>query len=117
MSGRVSYLKGLAAEDSVVARYEAQGATILERRWRGAGGEIDLIVRLGVDVVFVEVKASATADAAAHALSERQIARLFAAAEAFLGTLPTGSLTHTRFDVALVDGAGQVTILENALIG
>ena len=117
MSGQRSYLKGLAAEDAVARNYESRGATVLARRWRGAGGEIDLILRLGADAVFVEVKASATTDAAAQALSDRQIGRLFATAEEFLGTLPTGQLTQTRFDVALVDSAGNVTILENALIG
>lgn len=117
MSGRGSYLKGLAAEDSVARHYRTLGAQELARRWRGQGGEIDLILRMGEEIVFVEVKASKSADRAVLTLSERQVARLFAAAGEYLGTLPTGQLTPMRFDVALVDGAGEVKILENALTG
>ena len=42
---------------------------------------------------------------------------LFATAEEYLGTLPSGNLTDVRFDVALVDGHGQVSVLENAFCG
>ena len=32
------------------------GAAIVERQWHGAGGEIDIIARMGRRMVFVEVK-------------------------------------------------------------
>ena len=85
-----------------------------ERRWRGSAGEIDLIVEDGAGLVFVEVKASEDFARAAEQLSERQMGRIYAAASEYLGLMPTGQATETRFDVALVDGVGRVEILEAA---
>ena len=48
-------------------------------------------------------------------LSPAQTRRLFAAASEYVGRLPTGQLTPMRFDVALVEQAGQIQIIENAL--
>lgn len=116
MSGLTSYLSGKAAEDSVLRAYSANGYRVLCRRWRGPGGEIDLVLSKGGEVVFVEVKASRSfADAAAH-LSRRQIGRLMASAEAALGFFAKGSLTPMRFDVALVDGSGRIDVIPNALM-
>nr|WP_090060741.1 YraN family protein [Celeribacter neptunius] len=104
------------AEESVARDYQARGFTLLEQRWRGAGGEIDLIFEKDGELVFVEVKASKTHARAALLLGPKQIARLSASAEDYIGHLPRGLLTPMRIDVALVDGAGQVEILENALM-
>lgn len=114
--GRMSYDFGLSAEATVARQYEANGFTLLEERWRGAAGEIDLIFRKGDEIVFVEVKASKSFSSAASHLRPKQIARLCAGAEAYIGRLPTGLLTPMRIDVALVDGIGRVEILENALM-
>lgn len=114
MSGARSFHAGFVAEEAVERVYERAGGAIVARRWRGSGGEVDLIVRDGTEVVFVEVKQSRThADAAAH-LSERQMARIYASASEFIAGEPAGQLTPVRFDVALVDGMGRIEILENA---
>lgn len=97
------------------ALYSRRGARILARRWRGEGGELDLILRQGEEVVFVEVKASRTIDRALASLSRRQITRILQSAAHFVGTLSTGSLTNMRFDVAAVDATGRIEIVENAL--
>ena len=116
MRGALCYQAGRVAEDTVAERYRRNGLTIAGRRWRGTGGEIDLIARDGEAVVFIEVKKSRSHARAAERLSQRQIARLFSAASEFLAGEPKGQLTEARFDVALVDGTGQVEILENALV-
>ncbi|WP_212525109.1 YraN family protein [Actibacterium sp. MT2.3-13A] len=116
MRGTTSYHAGRVAEDTVAERYRRQGLVIAGRRWRGAGGEIDLIARDGDAVIFIEVKKSRSHARAAERLGQRQIARLFSAASEFLAGEPKGQLTEARFDVALVDGMGQVEILENALV-
>ncbi|MFW2541297.1 YraN family protein [Primorskyibacter sp. 2E107] len=95
--------------------YERRGYPELCRRWRGKGGEIDLIFRNGEGLVFVEVKSSATLEKAARSLSAHQIARLHRSAEEFLGTQPRGTLTEMRFDVALVNRRGEISIIENAI--
>ena len=114
--GAVGYAQGLAAENQVERAYLNRGARLLERRWRGRSGEIDLIFEQDDDVIMVEVKSSRTHSRAAEKVLPRQIARLMRAAEEFLGTLPRGLLTPMRLDVALVDGTGHIEILENALM-
>lgn len=115
MSGAVSYHAGNAAELQVADLYVKRGMTIAARRWRGEGGEIDLVARDGNGLVFIEVKKSNTHARAAESLSMRQIRRLFDAAGEYMATCAAGLNTNARFDVALVDSVGQIEILENAL--
>lgn len=112
--GKAAFFAGAAAENGIAQDYERRGFTVARRRWRGAGGEIDLIVRDGSGLIFVEVKQAQNFERAARSLSARQMQRIYASAEEFLGTEPLGSLTNVRFDVALVDGQGQMQIIENA---
>jgi putative endonuclease len=114
--GEAAHHAGMAAESQVVRHYLRAGLSILCQRWRGQGGEIDLIARQGDRYVFVEVKASRDLATAASRLSMRQSRRLAAAAEEFLCGVTGGLNNDLRFDVALVDGQGRVAILENALI-
>jgi len=116
MSGATSYHNGCAAESAVERQYGASGYTTLATRWRGGGGEIDLILghpETG-EVIFVEVKKSHDFAAAAARVSARQIGRIMTSAAQFLGTQPNGQNTEARFDVALVNQSGAVEILENA---
>ena len=112
--GISAYASGQAAEARVAELYAGRGCEILERRWRSAAGEIDLILRDGDAVVFVEVKKSGTHDLAAQRLSRRQMDRICMAALLYTERFPTGSLTEMRFDAALVDACGRVDIIENA---
>ncbi|GHG88523.1 UPF0102 protein [Pseudodonghicola xiamenensis] len=112
--GLRAYLAGEAAEARIAQDYERRGFTIARRRWRGEGGEIDLIARLGDAVIFIEVKSARDFATAAGYLGTRQMARLYDAANEFLGNEPAGLLTEARFDVALVDGQGAFEIVENA---
>ncbi|WP_375174867.1 YraN family protein [Pseudooceanicola sp.] len=115
--GRVAYLSGLAAESSVERHYAACGMTCLDRRWRGPGGEIDLIFRDGDRIIFVEVKAAASHEAAASRIGQRQADRIAASAQAYLDRFARGGLTDMRMDVALVDQQGRIAVLENAFSG
>jgi putative endonuclease len=47
---------GHIGEDIALTFYERDGYTLVERNFRKPYGEIDLIVRKGKEVVFVEVK-------------------------------------------------------------
>ena len=113
--GALGYHAGLSAEAQVVQDYERRGYAVLRKRWRGACGEIDLILQDGDALIFVEVKKSRSFDHAMQHLSSRQIARLLRAGEEFAGTQPRGSLTEMRFDVALMNEQGMIRIVENAL--
>lgn len=118
MSGRVSYLAGIAAEDSVEREYARLGYDILKRRWRGSGGEIDLIFRAPDDggFIFVEVKKSRDFARAAEHLSAAQIGRICTTASEFAATQPGGMLADLRIDLAMVDQTGQVARLENITV-
>lgn len=109
-----NHLSGAAAEDSVARHYVAQGAEILARRWRGKAGEIDLIARQAGEYLFIEVKTSATTDAAIARVSPAQARRIMTAAQEYLADRPEGQLALMRFDVAVVDGQGVVSVLPNA---
>ncbi|WP_171239862.1 YraN family protein [Ruegeria sp. HKCCA5491] len=110
----VSFHAGQAAELRVATDYERRGFTILHHRWRGAGGEIDLIARDAKGLVFVEVKKSQSFEMAAARINHRQMSRICASAAQFLENEPGGQLTNVRFDAALVDASGAVQIIENA---
>jgi putative endonuclease len=113
--GRTAHHSGLAAEDVVASDYARRGHATRSRRWRGSGGEIDLIATDGEGLIFIEVKKAATHAYAAERLSAGQMGRIQASASEYLGGMPLGQLTPCRFDVALVDGAGRIEILENAI--
>ena len=113
--GQMAYHAGLAAEDQVLRLYQKAGHHICARRWRSAWGEIDLVLRHGDEVVFVEVKRARSHAEAAHRLSQRQIQRIFNSALTFVANEPKGLSTAMRFDVALVDGMGRIEVLEQAL--
>lgn len=112
--GRTAYHAGMAAEDCVARAYIAAGYRLVAERWRGRRGEIDLIFSTIKGVVMVEVKASKSFSSAAAHISPSQVKRLYATAEEYLATLPSGNLTDVRFDVALVDQTGALDIHENA---
>ena len=115
-TGATSYHAGLAAEDSVERDYLRQGMTVAARRWRGTAGEIDLILRDGAAVIFVEVKKSRSFARAAVRIGRGQMDRICQAAGEFLAGEPAGQLTDVRFDLALVDGSGRVHVTENAFM-
>ena len=115
MRGQRAYHSGLAAEERVSAHYARQGHELAGARWRGKAGEIDLVLRKGGEVVFVEVKQARSLQAASFRLSERQLGRVCAAAEEFLAGEPGGLATPARVDLALVGGTGEVEIVENVM--
>src|SRR5436309_6450204 len=83
---RAAFRLGLSAETRAAALLLAKGYRIVARRWRSPVGEIDLVVRRGRLLVFVEVKARGRFDDAAEAVTERQRRRIVAAAEAWLAS-------------------------------
>jgi len=110
--GRTSYHAGLAAEKTVARQYAAAGCAVIARRWRCREGEIDLIIRDGDTIAFVEVKArSAPIDH--DPVSPRQWERLEAAALRYMISAETGN-APLRFDLAIVSGCGNVEVTKNA---
>jgi putative endonuclease len=104
---------GRAAESLAAVWYESKGYVTLANRLRTACGEIDLIVANPAIVIFVEVKARRTAQAAAEAVTMRQQTRLIHAAEIILAEHPRWGRELTRFDVILVV-AGEIIPIHDA---
>ena len=113
-AGLRAHLSGAAAEDQAARAYVDLGYELVEQRWRGAAGEIDLILRKGPLLVFAEVKTGPSYEAAVARINPRQMGRVQASAALFLDQEPQASLSEARIDVVLVFGAGEVEILENA---
>jgi len=116
MSGKVSYLAGMAAEDAVASDYARRGHPVAARRWRGSGGELDLVLRDGDGLIVVEVKKARDFARAAARLTRAQLGRIYGAVSEYVSGEPMGQLTDVRFDVALVDGVGRVKIMENVWV-
>ena len=112
MQTALAHRTGIAAEESAAIRYRAEGGRIRDARWRCPEGELDLVVELGGELVFVEVKARRRD--AAYAVSPRQRARIGAAASRYLAERTDGAMP-CRFDVVLIDGSGRPERIENAL--
>lgn len=99
---QAAFRLGLSAESRAAALLIAKGFRIAARRWRSPLGEIDIVVRRGRLLVFVEVKARDTLDGAAWALTPQQQRRIIGGAEAWLAAHPDDAQCYIRFDVMLV---------------
>jgi putative endonuclease len=93
---------GLSAESRAAMLLIAKAYRIVARRWKTPFGEIDIVARRRRSLVFVEVKARATVDAAAEAVTERGKSRIVGAAEFWLASHPDDVNADIRFDVILV---------------
>ena len=99
---QVAFKFGLSAESRAAAYLIAKGHRIVARRWRSPVGEIDIVARRRRLLVFVEVKARERLDDAAWSVTERQQARIVAAAETWLARYPDERIEDIRFDAILV---------------
>ena len=107
-------LAGDAGEDAALAHLQRQGLTLVERNFRCRGGELDLIMRDGATMVFVEVRkrAGSAFGGAAASIGPAKQARLVKAAETWLQRyrMPPAC----RFDVIAIDG-DALSWLRNAI--
>ena len=101
-----AYRFGRRAEALAMLWLWLKGYRVLARgitSGRGSGaGEVDMVIRRGRVVAFVEVKARATLAAAAEALGPAQRRRIEAGAAAFLARQPALAGCDLRFDVMLL---------------
>lgn len=98
----IAFRTGLSAESRCAAWLLAKGYRILARRFRSRVGEIDIIAHRRGVTAFVEVKARATLDEAAYAVTEMQQQRIIAAAELWLARHPQYANDDLRFDAMLI---------------
>ncbi|MGH2927309.1 MAG: YraN family protein [Solirubrobacteraceae bacterium] len=115
--GRVTAARrqlGARGEQRAARWYEDQGFEILDRNWRCAGGEIDLVLRKGSTLVICEVKTrrSLAYGSPAEAVTPVKRARLRRLAARWLAEHDVHAAT-VQFDVACVLGR-QVEVVAAA---
>src|SRR5690606_23804994 len=96
------------------AYLQTKGYSVLAERFKTKLGEIDLIVRKGDTIVFVEVKWRQTMAAAAESVHKRNQSRVFRAAELYLQQHPEYSGYEMRFDALLLAPGVEPEHIENA---
>jgi len=117
-----TYQTGIFGEDIVASQLADEGWKALGRRVRTKWGEVDLIMRRGDMIAFVEVKvASPGRKDIWHVIDDRAQHRIRRAAVAWMAMQPRQQrgVMHYRFDVAVVhlktDGSVlRIDMLANA---
>jgi putative endonuclease len=112
----VSRASGTRAEQLALSYLEARGLTPVATNYRSRFGEIDLIVRDGKTLVFVEVRMRRSTQfaSAAESITAGKRRKLIATAQHYLSGLH--ELPPCRFDAVLLGSGAQPTIewLRNA---
>ncbi|APZ42133.1 YraN family protein [Acidihalobacter ferrooxydans] len=106
--------RGDAAERRALAHLRRQGLRLLASNYQCRAGEIDLVMRDGAHLVFVEVRQRSNprfggALASVDAAKQR---RLVATARHYLHT--TGADAPARFDVVAIDAADTLQWIRDA---
>ena len=114
---------GTRGEDQARRYLEDQGYQLLAANWHCAAGELDLVMRDGAEIAFIEVKTrrGEAAGRAEEAISAAQGRRLLAAAEWFLSEHPELDDLIWRIDLVAItlagpDAGSRLTHVTNAVV-
>ena len=99
-------MTGTEYEERAATYLEQFGYEILMRNYRCRSGEIDLIARDGIWLVFTEVKyrRDAAKGLPEEAVDRRKQRRIYRAAQAFLQQYHVSPEMPCRFDVVAIEG-------------
>ena len=112
--------KGLRFEDRARSYLEQRGLSLLAQNFRGRRGEIDLIMRDGERICFIEVKyrKSRAYGGAANAIPTAKRRRIVDTALYYLATHADARVLAPRFDALLIqenpDGGADTEWIKNA---
>ena len=113
MRRQLAEASGRAAEDEAARRLEEQGWETLAKRVKTSAGEIDLVMRDGETLVFVEVKYRRRAADLDTAIDEFRLSRVAAAAEIAAADFAEGPV-DLRIDVLLLAPGAKPRHIVNA---
>ena len=99
---RAAYRHGHLAEAVAAGLFIAKGFRLLARRYKTPLGEIDLIVKRGRLVAFVEVKARATHREGLESVGRISERRIVGAADLWLAKHPDAAGLDLRYDMVVV---------------
>ena len=108
--------QGQAWENAALAHLQRSGLVLIEANFACKGGEIDLVMRDGATLVFVEVRqrAGTAHGGAAASITPAKVKRLVRAASVYLMRFQESP--ECRFDVVAID-AGVLAWLRNVIEG
>ncbi len=108
--------RGRAGEERATRHLRAQGYQVIDRNWRCAEGEIDIVAARNGDVVVVEVK-TRRSDGFGHpfeAVDGRKRDRLWRLSRAWLRAHPHLAPRRVRIDLIGITGEDPATaVLEH----
>jgi putative endonuclease len=106
--------RGVQAEEQALQFLLRQGLQLQERNYTCRLGEIDLILRDGRTLVFVEVRmrSGGSFGGAVESITPRKRGRLLAAARHYLASKPT--TPACRFDAVLIESDGAPQWIKDA---
>ena len=113
---RAAETRGREGETRAAWFLRAKGWQILDQRVRTPAGEVDLVAKRGGLIAFVEVKTRKNQAELDHAIDERRLARVAAAAELLIPRYATAG-EDVRVDVVLIAPGAWPRHIENAWIG
>jgi len=105
---------GNQAENLALSYLYTQGLMLVTRNFFSRFGEIDLIMKDGNALVFVEVRLRKNIDDAIESITYAKQKRLIKAAQYYL--LKTKSEVECRFDAIAIDSKSEITWLKNIII-
>lgn len=105
---------GSAFEQRACVELERAGLKLLVRNYTTRYGELDLVMREGDTVVFVEVRhrLRASYGNAATSITATKQAKLVQTAQLWLAAHPKHAQRACRFDVVTYDGPGESAKME-----
>ncbi len=101
-SRRAAYRRGHLAEALAAALLLVKGFNLLARRCKTPLGEIDLIVKRGRIIAFVEVKARAFERDALESVGRAEERRMVDAADLWLAKHPDAAGLDLRYDMVVI---------------
>ena len=115
-SRRRALRRGHVAEFAALAFLMLKGYRPIARRFSAAGGEIDLIVRRGRTIVFVEVKARGAMADAQTAISAAKRRRFSGAVRAWIARNPWCGTWTLRADAVFIAPMRLPLHMEHAFV-
>jgi putative endonuclease len=97
-----NHRRGILAEYAALFYLMCKGYRLVTLRYKTKFGEIDLIMRRGDTLAFVEVKARRYHADAAVAIHSKNQSRVMQAAQMFLRNHPAYANYQVRFDAVLI---------------
>jgi len=108
--------RGMGAESAALSFLEGQGLELLERNYRCRMGEIDLVMKEGNTLVFVEVRQRSSPDfgGASGSITPAKQKRILSAAKHYL--MRHDPMPDCRFDAVLYGEDGKAEWIRNAFL-